>query len=151
MYCSAAFETHNTIFYLHRILELSASLPPELRLPGRQTVQSDKICRTHLGAFVRLELGARLGILDGPRDEARFFGWISLADVWGILTAHVTSIIRTIIPWALGTLRFAYPDRLPPFALAPTACPGGPGSCASFGNMSNDAAVALPVGVHNTA
>ena len=40
MYCSAAFETHNTIFYLHRILELSASLPPELRLPGRQTSQS---------------------------------------------------------------------------------------------------------------
>ena len=40
-YYSAAFETHNTIFYLHRILELSASLPPELRLPGRKLFQSD--------------------------------------------------------------------------------------------------------------
>ena len=77
------------------------------------------------------------------------FLWLTFGGFF--LTAHVTGIIRAIIPWALGTLRFAYPDRLPPFVLAPTACPGGPGSCASFGNMSNDAAVALPVGVHNTA
>ena len=74
MYCSAAFETHNTIFYLHRILELSASLPPELRLPGRQTVQSDwiymsdafgRVCSTGLDLW--LTFG---GILfDSPRDE----------------------------------------------------------------------------------
>ena len=66
--CSAAFETHNTIFYLHRILELSASLTPELRLPGREMFQSD--------AYV-------------GRIWARLLGW-SWVLVWGFWTVHVT-------------------------------------------------------------
>ena len=92
---SAAFETHNTLWSMHRVLQLSASLPAPMRLP-----------------------------------------------------AHVTEAMRTIvIPWGLGMLRYAYPDKLPSFVLAPLACPGGPGSCESYGNMSNDATVSIPVEV----
>ena len=92
---SAAFETHNTLWSLHRVLQVSSSLPVPLQLP-----------------------------------------------------AHLTEAIRKIvIPWGLGTLRFAYPDKLPGFVLAPMACPGGPGSCESYGNMTNDASVSIPVEV----
>lgn len=83
---SAAFETQNTLWYLHQVLELSAALPASMRLP-----------------------------------------------------LHFTEMVRdALIPFGLGTLRAAYPDKIPSFVLSPLACPGGPGSCSSYGNMSND-------------
>ena len=88
---SAAFETHNTLRYLHGLLQLSDTLPPALQLP-----------------------------------------------------AHVVSVVRTIITHALSVMRHAYPDKLPSFVMARTACPGGPRSCASF-SFDNNADAMVPV------
>ena len=90
---SACFETHHTLHYLHRILQVSASLP------------------------------------DG-------------------LPKHVVATVKTVIKYALGYSRFAYPDKLPAFALSPIARPAGPPGTKhgeDFFNFTNDRSISVPV------
>ena len=92
---SAAFETHQTLYYLHRIIQLSDQLAPSMALPP-----------------------------------------------------YVISTLRTVIKFALGYSRFAYPDKLPAYVLSPIARPAGPPGTkhgVDTFNFTNDGTVAVPV------
>lgn len=92
---SAAFETHHTLHYLHRVLQVSASLPAVAQLPP-----------------------------------------------------HTVTIVKSVIRFALGYSRYAYPDKFPAFILSPIARPAGPpgtkGGVDPF-NFTNDRSIAVPV------
>ena len=126
-----------------------AALPIAYMLPSLCTFQADHSFRSLAPVF--MQVSAMRGAYSAAFETHHFLEATHKLLVFSAgltpeyqLAPHVVGTLELILPFALGQMRYAYPDKIPALMFHTTACPAGPGTCSTF-NFSNDRGVMVPV------